>query len=257
MPIILFGLVAVIGIVTWLVAQEGVWGAASILLSVVLSGLIAMNFFEPLAAVMSNIVPRLGNYADFVCLVGLFAGSVAALRAAGEYLAPVDIRVPDMLDTIGKWGFAAVTGYLTMAFLLTALHTAPLPREFLGFRPEEGAFFGLAPDRQWLAFTQYVSERSLQRSVIRRDPISRMPMTNAASGRQLRQPNVFDGMIRDVGDPQAPHPNRVWASFPIRYAHRRSEIEKGNVVAGAVMNAAPRPVAPQGPTGGPSSPGGF
>jgi len=144
-----------------------------------------------------------------------------------------------------------------MAFLLTALHTAPLPREFLGFRPEEGAFFGIAPDRQWLAFTQFVSERALQRSIVRRDPATKMVMTSGPSGRPLRQPNVFDGMIRDVGDPQSPHPNRVWASFPIRYAQRRAEIEKGNVVAGAVMNAAPPPVAPSAPSGGPAPAGGF
>jgi hypothetical protein len=236
MPIILFALVAVIGIVTWLVSQEGIWGAASILVCVVLSGLFAMNFFEPLTLVLTRFLPGLANYADFAALVGLFAGSMLALRAASEYLVATDIRVPDLLDTIGKWGFAAISGYVTMAFLLTALHTAPLPREFLGFRPEERIFFGIAPDRQWLGFTQYVSEKSLRR---------------------LGQPNVFDGMVRQVGDPQAPHPNRVWASFPIRYAARRGQIEQGAVVAAAVMNATPPPVPASGGSRGPAPAGGF
>ena len=66
MPIIIFFLIAIVGIVTWLVAQEGVWGAASILLGVVVSGLIAMNFFEPLALLVTQFIPILGNYADFV-----------------------------------------------------------------------------------------------------------------------------------------------------------------------------------------------
>ena len=256
MPILIFFLLAVVGIVTWLVAQEGVWGAVSILLSVVISALVAMNYFEPLAVLVIRVVPPLGNYADFVCLVGLFAGSVAALRAGGEYLVPNDIRVPELLDNIGKWGAGVLTGYVTMAFLLTALHTAPLPREFLGFRPEEGVFFGIAPDRQWLAFTQYVSERALQRTVLRKDPVTNMVMMGGPSGRPIRQPNIFDGMIRDVGDPQAVYPNRVWASFPIRYAQRRAEIEKGAVVAGAVT-ASPQPAPVQAPAGSPASGSGF
>ena len=48
---------------------------------------------------------------------------------------------------------------------MTALHVAPLPREFMGFRPERKNLFDFAaPDRQWLALTQYVSETSLQKS---------------------------------------------------------------------------------------------
>jgi hypothetical protein len=237
---ILFCLIAVIGVITWLLSQEGIWGAASVLVIVVLSGLVAMNFFEPAAILLTRFVPAVGNYADFICLVGLFAGSVFGLRYLSEYLVPVDIRVPDMLDMIGKWGFAAATGYVTMAILLTSLHTAPLPREFFDFKPETPIFLGVAPDRQWLGFTQYVSERSLAN------------YTGFDQATQKALPNIFDGQIRKVGD----SPNAIWSSFPIRYATRRSMIARGENAGGlaAPPKASSTPTgAPQGgsvPTGG-------
>src|SRR5262249_8438920 len=158
--------------------------------------------FEPLALYLSYFVPNLAPYADFVSLVGLFAALVFGLREVTEHLCPVDIRVPDLLDTLGKWGFAVATGYVTMAFLLTALHTAPLPREVFDFRPETPVFFGLFPDRQWLGFTQYVSEKSLSNRIIYNQATLRL------------EPNIFDGQIRKIGD----SPNGIWSSFPIRYA---------------------------------------
>ena len=47
-----------------------------------------------------------------------------------------------------RWTCGLATGYVTVAFLLTALHTAPLPREFLGFSGEKKNFFGIGADRQ-------------------------------------------------------------------------------------------------------------
>jgi hypothetical protein len=244
MPLILIALLAIVGVVTWLLSTEGIWGAASTLLCVVVSGLFAMNFFEPAAMYLTHFVPAAAEYADFVSLVGIFAVLVTALRELTEYLAPVDIRVPDLLDAVGKWGFAAVTGYVTMAFLLTALHTAPLPREIFDFRPETPVFFGIAPDRQWLGFTQYVSEHSLQIKVRFTDP---------STGKPYEGPNIFDGMVKKIGDA----PNNVWSSFPIRYAMRRSQIERGEFVAGGGPAAKPPPPVPQPASGGGPAKGGF
>lgn len=236
MPLILLALLVIIGVITWLLSQEGIWGAASTLLCVVVSGLIAMNFFEPAAMYLTHFVPATLEYADFVCLVGIFGGLVFGLRTLTEYLAPTDIRVPDLLDTIGKWGFGAITGYVTMAFLLTALHTAPLSRNVFDFQPEQPAFLGIAPDRQWLGFTQYVSEHALANRVI----------YDQATRQKL--PNIFDGMVKKIGDA----PNTVWSSFPIRYAMRREQIEKGQFTGAGGGAAKPAPASSTTPS---SSPG--
>ena len=39
----------VVGVVTWMVANEGIWGAVETFLCTLLAALIAMNLFEPLA----------------------------------------------------------------------------------------------------------------------------------------------------------------------------------------------------------------
>ncbi len=253
---ILFSLIAVIAIVTWLLSTEGVWGAASTFVCVILAGLLAMNFFEPVAMILNYFVPALLEYADFIALVGLFAGFTWGLREGTAYLAPVDIRMPDMLEMIGKWVFSAITGYVTMAILLTALHTAPLPREFFDFRPESSVFFGMYPDRQWLGFVQYVSENSLRTSVTVQDPVTKQYVIDPVTRQQVVMPNIFDGQYRRVGDPQMPHPNLVWSSFPMRYAMRRAQMEQGGSAGGA-GGAGVKTVRPVAAPGTPSGTPGF
>ncbi len=211
----------VVGVVTWMVASEGIWGAAQVFLCTLISGLLAMNFFEPLANQLNAFLPD--NYCDIVALLGLFIVFVCALRMGGEQIAPSYIQVVPAIDTVGRWLFGAVTGYLTMAILLTSLHTAPLPREFMGFTPERSNFFGAAPDRQWLGFVQYISERPLG-----------TVKPHISGTKRIYVANAFDGHYEKVGDPEKPYavrdlsgretPQVIWPSFPIRYASRRDRI---------------------------------
>jgi hypothetical protein len=193
-----FALLVVIALVTWFVAAEGAWGAAAIFLSVVFAGLIAMNFFEPVANLLESTVGADWSFRfDFISLLVLFGLSVFLLRLMAEKIAPGFIAVHSRLYDVCRFGFAAMTGYVTAAFLLAALHTAPLPREFMGFTPERKNFFGFtAPDREWLGFVQYVSEKS---------------MRSSDDGR------IFDGAEFQVEG----HDNQVWPTYIIRYASRR------------------------------------
>jgi hypothetical protein len=221
----------VIAGVTWCVASEGPWGAASTLIAVILSGLLAMNFFEGLASMFPASV-EWQNRADVIALLGLFAGFVAALRYALDYLMPTQIEVQPMAYDGVRWALGAATGYVTAAILLTALHTAPLPREFLGFRAERPNLFDTAaPDRQWLSFTQHASEHIFTTG------------------------NVFDATSFEK------YPSSgmsTWSSFPIRYAERRERYASGGAISTA--SAAPptggapppRPAPTPGRSSGPS-----
>jgi len=211
-------LLAILGGVTWCVASEGFAGALQTAIICIVSGLLAMNFFEPLAGVLAGMLPAAYNtWADAVSLIGLYAVLVTVMRLGVERVAP---GFPDAKKPIyegGRWFGAFLSGYITMAFLLTALHTAPVSREFIGFTPERNNLFEIAaPDRQWLGFTQYVSEKSLKK---------------------WGNPNVFDGPQMTVGNART----TVWASFPIKYATRRENLA-------AAESAAPAPV-----TGNPSA----
>ena len=213
-------LLAVVGIVAYCVASEGAWGAGFTFVSVLLGGLLAMNFFEPVANYLEYTIAGSAEWAarwDVISLVGLFAVFTLGLRLLSDYLAPTFIPVHPLVHEIGRWGFGVLAGYVTMAMLLTALHTAPLPREFLGFTPERNNFLGMAaPDRQWLGFTQYVSEKS------------------------MRGGRIFDGPRLKIGDA----PNEIWPSFPIRYASRRAGL------AGGAAPATARQTRPSESTGG-------
>lgn len=142
------------------------------------------------------------------------------------------------LDQVGRWFFGALTGYVTMAILLTALHTAPLPREFMGFKPERSNFFGMAPDRQWLGFVQYVTEKPFAR-IMFQDPSSKELVAHA-----------FDGKYEVLGDKSSPYPNTIWPSFPIRYAMRRDQIGNGGNQGSVAAPVIIQPVAPVSSGGG-------
>lgn len=228
-------LVVIIAVVTWCVASEGAWGAAVTLVSVLLAGLLAMNFFEATAGFLEQNV--LGSYEwqhrwDVIALVGLFAGFVLVFRAVTEKIMPVHIELHGLVYDVSRWGCGFVAGCVTMAFLLTALHTAPLPPGMLGFTPEphlrEGPLGRSAPDLKWLGFVHLMSETAYR---------------NGGGP-------VFDGpryALYPGGEPQ------VLPSFPIRYASRRERYHGGEP---APVAATPGPPAARsgGATGRPSAP---
>lgn len=216
MGIIDIALLAIVALVTWCVAGEGAWGAVFTFLSVLFAGLLTMNYFEPLAGFFESAVLPSGkwrNLADFLAMTGLFAALVFGFREVTTRLAPGEYDIHPLLYEGARWGGGLASGYLTMAILLTALHTAPLPREFIGFKPERKNFLTIsAPDRQWLGFTQRVSEE-----VFRQGSVGR----------------IFDGPQFRVGD----QTNDVWPSFPIRYASRREAYAAGGGPAGPTRAA--------------------
>lgn len=180
--------------------------------SVLLSGLLAMNYFEPLAESLQGMYPSWGYRFDFIALTLLFAVFVLLFRLLTIYILPNYIEIHTYAYEAGRWGFGLLTGWVTMAFLLTSLHTAPLPREFLGFRPENKNFFGaVAPDRQWLGFVQFLSEKNLAR---------------------FGAPRIFDGRQENVLGVQ----NTTWPSFPIKYASRRGQ-DTGTLESGSSAKA--------------------
>ena len=233
-------LLAIIAVVTWCVASDGVWGAAITFVSILLSGLLAMNLFEPVANFMATNV--LSSYAwqmrwDIIALLGIFSGGVFGLRALGEKLLPTYAEVHPLLYDIGRWTLGLASGYVVMAILLTSLHTAPMPREFLGFTPERNNLFLVAaPDRQWLAFTQYVSEKSLRRTRIDGTPAGFDVVSFPA--------NPLDGQTMEK-----------WSSFPIRYAARRDIFGQGGLSGSGSsdINNPPPPTVAPAPSGGGAS----
>lgn len=216
----------ILAVVTWCVASEGAWGAGLTFLSVLFAGLFAMNWFEPLADNLSGMAPGWAFHWDIVALLGLFTGFIFLFRFLTDSLMPTYVEVQPLVYNLARWGIAAATGYIVVAVLMTSLHTAPLPRSFMGFDPGPGRkqFFGLGPDIQWLALTQYISEKSLSKP----------------------HGPVFDSVAFErIPGQQATLQN--WSSFPIRYATRRESFMAGGAAAAAPA-APPSNTPPQSQT---------
>jgi len=213
-------LILIVAVVAWCVAGEGAWGAGLTFLCVLFAGLLAMNFFEPVAGMLDTMGSTVQDYSDLAALMVLFTLFTFLGRLATDNIAPTDIEFHAAVHNAARWLFGVGTGYATMAILLTALHTAPLPRNFIGFTPEGRNLFDvMAPDRQWLGFTQHVSEKVLHTGRVFDGPKFNMPGTD----------------------------QEYWPSFPIRYATRRQDLAAGkkpSALGGGIGSGA---AAPSGP----------
>ena len=200
---------AVVLLVSVLVAKGGAARAGVRLVSVIFAGLLAMNYFEPLAQLLiraandATIAERFGRVG---CLVAVFALAVAVLRTVTNRLLPEPTELPPILESVARWALGVLTGCVTAAVLLTAVHTFPGPADFWGTFPplpeqRAGPIMKTAPDYQWLGFTQHVSEHVFR------------------SGEQGR---VFDGPRLKIGNVDK---DKRWASFPLRYAAWRQKLE--------------------------------
>ncbi len=167
-----FLLIAVLVGVFASLMREGLWSNAIALVNVITAGLIATNFFEPLADWLTKKVPSGKYFWDFLVLWVLFAVTLFVLRSATDRVSRVRVRFKKPIEAAGGYLFALWTAWVFVCFLTMTLHTAPLSRNFLfgGFRPESRMLFGTAPDRLWLAFVHRLSKGPYRRRAFDLDP---------------------------------------------------------------------------------------
>jgi hypothetical protein len=134
--------------------------------NVVIAGLIAFNFWEPLA---SLIEPAFGGYGyeDFLCLLILFCLTLGLMRTMTSLLCPTEIEYPPLLLKPGGALFGLLAGYVTAGILVCMLQTLPWHRQFMYFdaKVESGQALRryLPPDRMWLALMHHVGAGPLSR----------------------------------------------------------------------------------------------
>jgi hypothetical protein len=155
---------------------QGVLSAFAMLVNVFLAGLVAFNFWEPLAAELEQ--PFSGTfiqgYEDWICLMSLFCVTLLALRVLTNSLATLEPELPVVVQQGGAVFFGLLAGYLTAGFLICAMQTLPIPEDFLGFSARVDTAGGLRrylpPDRVWLALMRRGSAGPLSSDEIGFDP---------------------------------------------------------------------------------------
>jgi hypothetical protein len=136
--------------------QEGLFTAFAMFFNVFFAGLVAFNFWEPLANKLDPVFADsfLHGYEDIVCLIGLFCITLGVLRTLTNMFANAVIDFPEALQRGGGAFFGLATGYLLSGFLLCCLQTLPWDEKFMGFSPTYDGSSGLRdvlpPDRVWL-----------------------------------------------------------------------------------------------------------
>ena len=199
-------LVAIFGVVVWLISAQGeMWDAMVIMINVLFASLLAMNFWEPIAEFMvQNINQDYDHWYSIISLLGSFILILQGLRwVSDRVLSDKKVEFSPKMDSIGKYLFGMMTAWITICFLSASIHTSSLPREFWGFRPESKGFLffkEFSPDRCWLAFMQSTSEKTFERG--------------------NRGLNVFDLWEGGVNN-QPPTPHQASRMYIIRNAARR------------------------------------
>src|ERR1700687_5209626 len=149
---------------------QGLATALTMFCNVFLAGVIAFNFWEPLADLLDPPLSRsfFAGYEDAICLTGLFGIAFALLRLATNTLAGAVIDFHPLAQRAGGAFLGLATGYLLSGFLVCVFQTLPWHESFLGYEPnwqanQSGLDALLPPDRVWLAMMHRAGEASFSR----------------------------------------------------------------------------------------------
>lgn len=147
-------LLAVFVTVTAALYKEGIWSSLVMLLNVLLAATVATAWYEKLVAVLEPRLPSFTYLLDFVALWGLFCLLLLGLREATDRISRTRVKLRRPVELFGGPLVAALAGWVMTCFTAATLHTAPVPRDVVQPTPEARMFFGLAPDRKWLAWVR-------------------------------------------------------------------------------------------------------
>lgn len=144
-----------------MMVREGLWSNTITLICIVLSGLAAFGFYQPLTVWIDEKTDGSYTYLlDIVCLWGVYVVSMIVLSASAAALSKTRLRFKNPIDPVGGPLVAVVAGWVLVSFVLASLHTAPLGKETLGGalvheRSDiETKSAMSAPDLWWLRFVE-------------------------------------------------------------------------------------------------------
>jgi hypothetical protein len=141
--------------VTYALISEGLWGSALMFFNVLFAGMIAFNFYEPLAKLLDSTGINWG-FSDTLCMLGVFCVALVVLRMTTETIAPAMVRFPTAVYHGGRIVFALAGGAVTVAIIVLAFHAAPVHKKiFSAVDHTSKPPFGMGLDHMWLAFFQY------------------------------------------------------------------------------------------------------
>src|ERR1700722_15609527 len=132
LPVLTIVIVLAVGYAFFL---QGLLTSFLMLVNVFLAGLVAFNFWEPIASQLESSLQGTfaQGYEDWICLMVLFCVTLVLLRLITNAIAITEPELPAAVQQGGAVLCGLLTGYLTAGFLVCAMQTLPIPEDFLGF----------------------------------------------------------------------------------------------------------------------------
>src|SRR5438105_4805759 len=116
---------------------EGLFTASVMCANVLAAGLVAFNFWEPIAGWLGAQASGF-EYGDALCLVTLFCLTLGLLRLATNTMAPLQVEFHPALQSAGGAVFGLLTGYLVAGFMVCVFQTLPWHQQFMNFDYADG-----------------------------------------------------------------------------------------------------------------------
>ena len=189
-------LLVVCFIVIAMLWNEGLWSNAITMCNIIFAGVVSWNLFEPAAGWLEGQLKSFTYACDFLAFWLVFALAFNVFRAMTDQISKHRVRFKKPVEQAGRVVFAVLSAWVLVCIMCASFHVAPLSQSPFGGsfakEPKAGCFFGLAPDRMWLAFMHSRSKGAMK---------------------TLGQPKVFD-------------PN---GDFTLKYASRRKELQAHNL----------------------------
>lgn len=147
-------LVAVFVTVSFALWKDGLWGSLVMLCNVLVAATAATAWYEWLVAFLEPRLPSYTYLLDFVAVWGMFCLVLLGLREATDRISRTKVRLRRPVELFGGPLVSALVAWVMTCFTAATLHVAPLPRDVVQPTPEARMFFGLSPDRKWLAWVR-------------------------------------------------------------------------------------------------------
>lgn len=208
--------VVIMLVVAYAYWREGLLTACTMFVNVILAGLVAFNFWEPLADLLDPMVANtaLQGYEDAICLILLFCLTLGLLRLVTNNIANTDLEFPPALLRGGGVFFGLATGYLTSGFLICVFQTLPWHESFMHFdwkydpqAPGHVVRSVMPPDRAWLGLMQRAGAFAFINSFTYPDEKAKDPQTFVDRAVTFDKHSTFESRYArlrrytDKGDP--------------------------------------------------------
>jgi len=143
--------------------REGLWSNAILLVNIIISGLVAFGFYQPVVIYLDELADGEHTlWLDYAVLWALFAASIVICRSLAAAASKTRLRFKNPIDPVGGPLVGFFAAWVLAAFALATFHTAPMPKDAFSGKlvhaDVNAASAITSPDAAWLRFVERMAD---------------------------------------------------------------------------------------------------